>query len=722
MNNPLSDQKQLTLRSLLAKLDNLKELQTDPELQLIELQRDEVLFEEGDEADGMYIVVAGVLGVRTKLPDGTETIIDKLAPGATVGELAVLSGQPRTATVFAINNAGLIHLSQSSFEQMTKADQGQLVDIDKTVVERWRRLQLASILQDLFGQFETDELHQLQSQLSWRHLSNGDKLFSQGDAADGMYIMVSGRLREKNAPSGSEHNTAVEYAAGDTVGEYALFTDDLRTTTVFAVRETDVVYLTKSVFEELTRQRPEWLRKIALTLVLRQQQLLNQTKPLPPTTLNIVLMPASQSVDTNMFARQLGAALEKSGSALLLDSSRFDELYGRPDASQTPPGAPENAAITAWIGEMEAKYTYLLFAADYSAGPWTERCINQADRVLIIANPAEDPAPGVAEQILTGVEVPLRTELVLWHSPATERPQGTSAWLDGRDLHSHHHIRQEDAGHMDRLARRLTGKAVGLALSGGSARGFAHLGVHRAIEELDIPIDYVGATSMGAVLGAAIVTTGSNRELMDVSKAAANPKVLFDRTLPLTSIMASKKVTQFTKDFFKDLRIEDQWIPFFCIATNITTAQRVIIQRGPLWRAVRSSMAIPGVFAPVIEDGEIIVDGNAMDNFPARLLAEFTESDRIIGVNVSRYKEKKRQYDFDSSISGWDILFSRLNPFAKGKRAPSIVSLILRTQEVNSAQRAREEEGYVDLMILPEIKRGRHVGIPEIRTDHPTWL
>jgi predicted acylesterase/phospholipase RssA len=388
-----------------------------------------------------------------------------------------------------------------------------------------------------------------------------------------------------------------------------------------------------------------------------------------------------------------------------LDSQQFDELYGQSGASQIKSDDPANPALVSWMDELEADHEYLVFVADYDMSLWTQRCIGQADRVLIIADPQEDPTPSAVEQMLSQTEVPVRTELVLWHPAETERPQGTSAWLDTHDVHTHHHVRRSDVAHMERLARRLTGRAIALVLSGGAARSFAHLGVHKAIEELDIPIDYVGASSMGAVMGASIVTIESNANIMSLSKKFANPEVIFDRTLPLTSIMASEKVTKFTQDAFGNLLIEDQWIPFFCVASNLTTAEQVVFQRGPIWRAVRSSLAIPGVFTPVMDNGDTIVDGGVMDNFPARLMAGYCESDCIIGVNVSPFKDKKRNYDFDTNISGWRILFSRINPFAKPLRAPSLTGIILRSIEINSVHRAREDESYIDVMIYPDVKQ-----------------
>jgi hypothetical protein len=116
------------------------------------------------------------------------------------------------------------------------------------------------------------------------------------------------------------------------------------------------------------------------------------------------------------------------------------------------------------LDELEVNHNYLLYVADAELTHWTRRCLGQSDRVLLLATPDQNPEPGEVEQWLNRFDVPIRSELVLWHPPQTERPQNTAVWLDQRQLHAHHHIRQETAGHMERLARRLTGHAIGLVL------------------------------------------------------------------------------------------------------------------------------------------------------------------------------------------------------------------------------------------------------------------
>jgi predicted acylesterase/phospholipase RssA/CRP-like cAMP-binding protein len=695
---------QLTLHELAEILDGLAIDTADPEIRLVELKAGQILFSQGDPADFMYLLVAGALGVRVQHDDGTETVIDKLAPGAIVGEMALLSGQPRSATVYALVDAGLMCLTQSTLAQIEKAEVENGESVTAAAIPRWQRIHLAHTLRGLFGDLDTNALHLLQEQLEWRRYANGDVIFRQGDPGDGMYIVILGRLRI-TAVTGTGIETYIgDIQPGQTVGEYALFTEEDRTATVHAVRESSVACLSPEVFNQLIANYPDLVVRITRIIIERRQQALRRKKVAAPPSLTLALVPAGPTVDVWQFAQELSSALAEHGSTQALNDEQFDTWMEQPGQAQIPAGDPRGLALSARLDELETEVKYLLFVADRTPTEWTKRCLGRADRVLIIADPRTDPAPGAVEQLLAKMDIPLRRELVLWHPPETEKPQGTMAWLDPRPVHTHYHVRQADGAHMARLARRLCGKAIALVLSGGSARGYAHLGVQRAFEELQIPVDYIGGTSMGAVMGASIATYESNAQMMAISQKHADSAEIFDPTLPLAAVMASQKVTQLTQTIFGEARIEDLWVPFFCIAANLTTGEPVVFQHGPLWRAVRSSLSIPGIFTPVIEDGETIVDGAVMDNFPAATMARLCESECIIGVNVTPLKEKKRYYDYESSISGWRILFSRLNPFTKSLRAPSLVTTMMRTMEINSLRRSKEDEAYVSLMIYPDVK------------------
>jgi predicted acylesterase/phospholipase RssA len=323
--------------------------------------------------------------------------------------------------------------------------------------------------------------------------------------------------------------------------------------------------------------------------------------------------------------------------------------------------------------------------------------------LLVLGAAGASPEPGPLEEAIASWDLPVRQELVLLHPETTHRPSGTASWLAGRHLHAHHHVRRGDQGHVRRLARRLAGRALGLVLSGGAARGFAHVGVLRAIEEQGIEVDLIGGTSMGSLIGGGYAMDRGPDEYLELAEQFANPKRLFDYTLPFTSLMASKKVTRVMREVFGDIRIEDLWRPFFCVASNLTRAEAVIDRTGPLWEAVRASIAIPGIFTPILRGNDVLVDGGAMNNFPVDVMVRLSEGGPVIGSNVCPLWESIRRYEFGPSISGWRVLWSRLNPFSPAMKVPSLLGCLMRAQEIRSVSGLRHSESLASVMIRPDV-------------------
>src|SRR5690606_12446049 len=159
---------------------------------------------------------------------------------------------------------------------------------------------------------------------------------------------------------------------------------------------------------------------------------------------------------------------------------------------------------------------------------------------------------------------------------------------------------------------------------GGGARGYAHLGVLRALEARGVPVDVVGGTSMGALLGAGIALDRDSAELTERALTiAAKRSPLIDFTLPFAAAATGGKVTRLLQRECGDARIEDLWRPYFCMATNLTRAESQVIDRGFAWEAVRASIAIPGLFPPFLRDGsDVLVDGGVMNGLPADVMRE----------------------------------------------------------------------------------------------------
>jgi predicted acylesterase/phospholipase RssA/CRP-like cAMP-binding protein len=696
----------LKLQELLTSLSEFTDVLSDADLDLVELAQDEILFKQGDLADSMYVLIAGMLGVRILHDDGTDTVVDKLSPGAIVGEMGILAGRPRSATIFALNSAGLIRIGKSGIKRLIEEDEEGVKRLAQATTIRWQRLQLANVLKRLFGQLDVEELHAIQDRLEWISLSNGEVVFRQGDPADGMYIVVSGRLRVVIAGEKGVEQILGEVPTGDLVGEFAILTDEPRSATVYAVRETTLVKMTPEEFKRLVQVFPEFMTIVSRLIV--ERQLSNVRGDADPRTsyLTLALVPVTPEVDVKQFATELGDIMHGFGNTLVFDKFQFDKLYGKEGASSTTSEDPSYPAVVAWMNEQEIAHDFLIYVADPDYSTWTCHCISQSDRVLMLADTEQGLAePGPVEKVIQEMKAPVRTDIILWHPVDIENPTGTAAWLDGRQIQRHFHLRKEDPCHMQRFARQLTCQALGLVLSGGGARAFAHLGVYKAIKEVGMPLDHIGGTSMGSLIAALFALDMPYARLIELASELADNKNVFDYTLPLTSVAASKKVTKLCQRLFGDRMIEDLWIPFFCVSSNLTRGEPVVHRRGPMWRAVRSSISIPGVFTPMMDDGDLLVDGSPMNNFPVDIMIQEGETRRIIGVLASPQESSRRDYQIDGSISGWRILFSRLNPFSKPIRAPSLIGTVLRSMEINSVYQNRKRHSLAELVIYPDVKR-----------------
>src|SRR5260370_18157832 len=246
-------------------------------------------------------------------------------------------------------------------------------------------------------------------------------------------------------------------------------------------------------------------------------------------------------------------------------------------------------------------------------------------------------------------------------------------WLMQAGVGFHLNVRRHNKADMSRLARLLTGRAVGVALSGGGARGCGHIGVINALREAGVPLDLLGGTSMGAVIAAGVALEWDDVELRDrIRDAFVHSDPLRDYGFPFVALTRGRKVTRRLLEHFGDPMAEDLWRPYFAIAANLTTGGIMVQRQGILWRALKASVAIPGLMPPHIEAGEGLVDGAIMNNLPADIMSGFRPRP-VVAVDVPRYHTLRARKDGEQNISlRW--LFPR-----DQRDAPGIGSLLLRS-------------------------------------------
>lgn len=667
----------------------------DPELRAFlgscltrcDLKTGELLFRQGESADAMYVILRGRLTVFVADPElgpTAEKPVAELKAGEPVGELQLISGGGRTATVRAAEDCELVRLPKSGFEEAAGRAPLLLDRMAELVHRRLRSYRLRAVLPRLFSGLDPALLEDMESYLEWLYLPRGGTLFRQGDPGSSLCVLLSGRLQAAVSQADGSFRIVGEVAPGETVGEMALFTGEPRSAEVTAVRDSELVKLSSASFKRLAAAYPQAVMEISRIVIERLRRNIRRQEPACHST-SIALLPAANDFPLEDFARSLVEALSASRSVLHLSSSRLDRMLTTPGLAQSAVGGAGSIRLEAWLDEQETRHDFLLYEADPRPTSWSRRCVRQADHILIVARGEDDPRPGALEQALLGGEesAAARSLLVLTHDREAALPSGTEAWLEARRVSNHVHVRRRPED-FRRLARLLSGKAVGLVLSGGGARGFAHLGVLQALEEAAVPVDLIGGTSMGAAM-AAVYAMG-----VEIRAGVERSKDLFSRhrpfeeyTLPLMSLLAGRRLDDLLRELYGDTRIEDLWIGTFFVSTNLTTAEICVHRRGEVWRAVRASVAIPGMFLPVIAGENLLVDGGVVNNLPVDVMRRLCEG-LVLAVNVSPKKDVRLSSGLERFPSPWQLLAARLNPFKQAPRVPGILQVLGRTTMLGS--------------------------------------
>ncbi|HEV3192601.1 MAG TPA: cyclic nucleotide-binding and patatin-like phospholipase domain-containing protein, partial [Polyangiaceae bacterium] len=483
------------------------------------------------------------------------------------------------------------------------------------------RTRIASHLRALFGDLDASAILAIEQDVGWVHLPSGKELFRQGERADGAYIVANGRLRVVASTECGER-ILDEVGPGQWIGEMALLTQSERSATVYAVRDTELVWVPQVAFEGLIRRHPQAMLETARRLASRlAQQIGSESRPQSDMR-TLAVVPANHSVCAHPFTTALAAALTRYGSVLHLTAERVDQLLGEPGIANAREDESAHLRLARWLIECEAKYRFVIYEGDPEWSGWTDRVVRNADRIMVLAAGQSSPEDGETRRHLSDrfskSRAPKRT-LVLLQPAERDVFPGTARWLDAWPVDEHFHVRYGLSNDVERVARILTGNAVCLVFGGGASRGYAHIGVLRAFEELGIPIDAVGGTSMGAAVAAGAALGLSSSKVMTACAQIA--RRAFDLTLPVVSIAAGKGQMDGIVGVAGDLDIEDLRTTFFCVSTNLTRAEEVVHRRGKIATAVRASMAVPGLFPPVPHNGDLLVDGGLSNNVPVDTMA-----------------------------------------------------------------------------------------------------
>ena len=500
-------------------------------------------------------------------------------------------------------------------------------------------------------------------------LPAGDVLFESGSMPDGVYLLASGRLGVRGA-AGPGFKAEIE--RGELVGEAGWLLREPHSATVTALRDSELLLLPHALLEEAAARSSQLALAMA-RLCARRLRRSNAAYHNARRTRVFALVPNSEDIDTIDFAARLAEELRRTGRTELVWDVRAE------------------THTASWFGRLEEQNDYIVYAAGPGEGGWLRQCCRQADLILVLARAGSGPRPWPAA-VCAAAARGTRVELALLHEGAFVAGVA-SHWLKTLPVAQHHHI----AGPADlgRTARLITRRGVGLVLSGGGARGFAHLGVVRALREARVPVDFVGGSSIGAIIAAGVAMGWSDDEMRArYRRTFVDSNPVNDYTFPLVALTRGRKVSRLLEREYGDTLIEDLRIPFFCLSADLNAARGVEHRDGAVWRALRASVAIPGMLPPVFRGDDVLVDGAAINNLPVDLMHARAPG-LVIGCDVSANHPTAPHAAADGPPL-WSL-------FSRGGRRMNIFQILMRAGMVNSVSSAAAQRNLADVLLKPSL-------------------
>ncbi|XP_061115365.1 patatin-like phospholipase domain-containing protein 7 [Conger conger] len=650
---------------------------------------------QGDQDVSVQFVISGLLHVYQRMIDREEdTLLFLTHPGEMVGQLAVLTGEPLIFSVRALRECSFLSISKTHFYEIMRAEPSVVLNVAHTVVRR-----------------VSSFVRQIDFALDWMAVEAGRAVYRQGEKSDCTFIVLSGRLRSVILKDDGKKELIGEYGRGDLIGVVEALTHQNRATTVHAVRDSELAKLPEGALRSIKRKYPQVVTRLIHLLgqkILGNLQQVNG--PLsarglalhtpsskwdsgnPASNLSTVaILPVSEEVPLTAFTLELQHALIAIGPTLLLTSDIIRQRLGAAALDSV-----HEYRLSSWLGQQEDIHRIVLYQSDDSLTPWTQRCIRQADCIIIVGLGEQEPTVGELERMLEGSAVRAQKQLILLHREDGPPPSGTVEWLNMRSWISRHvHLscprrvfskrslpklremyervfQKPPDRHSDfsRLARVLTGNAIALVLGGGGARGCSQVGVIKALSESGIPVDLIGGTSIGSLMGALYAEDRSCSRMRvrarewSMEMTSVFKKVV-DLTYPITSMFSGASFNSGISAVFKGKQIEDLWIPYFNITTDITASTMRVHTDGSLWRYVRASMSLSGYLPPLCDpkDGHLLMDGGYINNLPADV-ARSLGAKVVIAIDVGSQDETNLT-NYGDSLSGWWLLWKRFNPLAE---------------------------------------------------------
>ncbi|MDB5432810.1 MAG: cyclic nucleotide-binding protein [Caulobacter sp.] len=512
----------------------------------------------------------------------------------------------------------------------------------------------------------------------WFSLPGGAVLYGPGEPADQLYLVQTGRLGAFRREEGQERHFVGIVRPGEPVGEMALIAGLPHSATVAALRDSEICALPRDLFFDEAERDPTVMTELARLMILRTRQAATQTSVGAPSVFGFMAVEEGPSI--RALVEDLEAAVEALGYAA------------------TVIGAEAQHAPTEWFSNVERDHDFVLFVAEQGETGWQHVVGRQVDRLFRVGHGANAPPAMLDLSTAEPLQAQHLIDLILLHPADHPQPSGSDAWLDATEAARLFHMREGNAADIARIARVLTGQSVGLVLSGGGARAYAHIGAIRALHKAGVPIDFVGGVSMGAIIAAGVAMGWDDEEMETrIRKAFVTTSPLDDIAFPLVSMITGEKVRMRLDEHFGDTQISDLWLPFFCLSSNLTSGVYHLHKRGLLRQALRASISLPGILPPVTDNNSVLVDGAVMKNFPADIMRSM-HLGPVVGIDVT-YGRSLDADDVKAPKSLWRWFWS-----GEWRKGPPIVALLMRSATVSTGREAAMSRQATDVLVMPKVE------------------
>jgi predicted acylesterase/phospholipase RssA/CRP-like cAMP-binding protein len=549
---------------------------------------------------------------------------------------------------------------------------------------------IANILKEseLF-RFDQNKASKLAPLIKQIDLDANQVLFRQGDHSDCAYLLTSGCLTAFAELNDGREEMVGTIWSGETVGEMGLLSGQPRSLSIKAIQSSSLLQLDKSLIENLPQ---EALLRFFQSLTKRAHTTIKHFYSIDYFPEQIAIAPWTSNLDVTRVAQELQHHWPPNLACQLVD----------------PTGRIISPSLSSSLQSTRRETKFVLI--DPANRQEAATICSKSERILFIADASKPNALNSGSQELNDRPdlCGLPKDLLLLHP---ESILGTQNFLEGANFTRHYQVRKQHVNDLKRVARILSGQAVGVTLGGGGVKGWAHIGTLRAIQEAGCPIDAIGGASAGAIMGALWLMADNHEDYIKrferLLKIAGNQLALPNLTFPVVSLFNGKRWNNALQDAYGDCLIEELPINFHCVSCNFRTETQAVHTSGSLRKWVRASSSIPGLFPPVINDEDMYVDGGVVNNLPVDAMRNFLGGgSKIIAIDIGQPKNSQLPPYCPLAVNPFEALRLRRKAKKQNKVVPSLNETFLRSLMMGSQSKVNENAKLANLLVRPKLSAG----------------